>query len=317
VTSVLYDAPGPRARRRYRLYSLFAALAVAGVGWLIYQRFADQGQWDAALWKPFLKASTWTTFILQGLKNTLTAAGIAMVLALLFGILFALGRLSDHRWVRWPAGVVVEFFRGIPLLLLIFFASYGGSYVVPYDIPALAAVVFGLTLYNGSVLAEAFRAGILALPRGQSEAGYAVGLRKGQLMRLVLVPQAARTMLPVIVSQLVVLLKDTALGYIIAYPELLAQANLIGANYTNVMQSAIVLGAVYILINLALGAVATLLERRFAPGRGARAAAELGAGAALTTVTVAATAPAAAPPDVPLSPEPPLVGEGTAAAPEG
>jgi glutamate transport system permease protein len=275
VTSVLYDAPGPKARLRYNVYGVLGLLLVGLIGWVVYNRFADKGQWDAAKWKPFLYASTWTTYILQGLKNTLTAAAIGMVLALAFGVIFALGRLSNHVWLRWPAGIVVEFFRGVPLLILIFFASYGGSYVVPFDIPALWAVVFGLTLYNGSVLAEAFRAGILALPRGQTEAGYAVGLRKGQLMRIVLVPQAVRTMLPIIVSQLVVLLKDTALGYIIAYPELLAQTNVITSNYGNLLQSAIVVGAIYILINLALGLVATLLQRRFAPGRGPRTPAEL------------------------------------------
>jgi glutamate transport system permease protein len=153
VTSVLYDAPGPKARRRYNVYGVLGLLLVGLIGWVVYSRFADKGQWDAAKWKPFLYGSTWTTYILQGLKNTLTAAAIGMVLALAFGVIFALGRLSNHVWLRWPAGIVVEFFRGVPLLILIFFASYGGSYVVPFDIPALWAVVFGLTLYNGSVLA--------------------------------------------------------------------------------------------------------------------------------------------------------------------
>jgi glutamate transport system permease protein len=281
MTSVLYDVPGPRARARYNLLGVLGLLLLAGVAWVVYAKFDAAGQWDAEKWKPFLKASTWTTFILVGLKNTLIAAAIAMVFALAFGVIFALGRLSDHRWVRWPAGLVVEFFRGVPLLLLIFFASYGAVYVVPFDVSALWAVVFGLTLYNGSVLAEAFRAGVLSLPKGQTEAGYAVGLRKGQLMRIVLVPQAARAMLPVIVSQLVVLLKDTALGYIIAYPELLAQANVINANYNNLVQSAIVVGAVYIVINLILGLVAKLLERRFAPGRATRVAEQVIAGNAM------------------------------------
>ncbi|HSV67445.1 MAG TPA: amino acid ABC transporter permease [Mycobacteriales bacterium] len=269
--SVLYDVPGPRARARNRVLSVVGLLLVAGLAWLVYSRFDAHGQWDGAKWKPFVQASTWTTFILPGLRSALTAAGIAIVLALAFGVIFAVGRLSAHRWLRWPSGVVVEFFRGIPLLILIFFASYGAPFVLHRDVPALWAVVFGLTLYNGSVLAEAFRAGILALPRGQTEAAYAVGLRKGQVMRLILVPQAARAMLPVIVSQLVVLVKDTALGYIIAYPELLAQVNVISANFSNLVQAAIVVGAVYIVVNLALGQLARLLERRFAPGRLSRA----------------------------------------------
>jgi glutamate transport system permease protein len=281
AASVLYDTPGPVARARYRLYGILGVVLLAGLAWLVYAKFNSHDQWNAEKWKPFLKASTWTTYLLTGLKNTLMAAGIAMVLALAFGIVCALGRLSDHRWVRAPAGFVVEFFRGIPLLQLIFFLFYGAPYVVPFEVSALWALVFGLTLYNGSVLAEAFRAGVLALPRGQTEAGYAIGLRKGQLMRLILIPQAARSMLPVIVSQLVVLLKDTALGYIIAYPELLKQTNVITANYSNLLQSAIVVGAIFITLNLLLGQLASFLERRFAPGRATKVAEQVIEGSAI------------------------------------
>jgi glutamate transport system permease protein len=124
-------------------------------------------------------------------------------------------------------------------------------------------VVAGLTLYNGSVLAEAFRAGIRSVPRGQSEAGYAMGMRKSQVMQHILVPQAARAMLPVIVSQLVVLVKDTALGYIVGYTELLQSGvNNLAANYGNVVAAAIVIGVIFIVVNSALTATAGWLERR-------------------------------------------------------
>src|SRR5262249_44215671 len=147
-------------------------------------------------------------------------------------------------------GAVVEFCRAVPLLLMIFFVFYGLPFLIQDEVPAFWAVVTGLTLYNGSVLAEAFRAGVRAVPGGQSEAAYAIGMRKGQVLRHILVPQAARTMLPVIVSQLVVLLKDTALGYIIAYPELLERGvNQVSANYGDVVAAALVIGAIYIAIN--------------------------------------------------------------------
>src|SRR5438309_655382 len=159
------------------------------------------------------------------MRNELQSHGdivIPAVLAMAFGIAFVIARISSHWWIRLPAGTVVEFFRAIPLLLLIFFASYapGALTNFTWNPTALQAVVFGLTMYNGSVLAEVIRAGINAIPKGQSEAGYAVGLRKGQLMRLVLVLQAITAMMPAIVSQLVVLLKDPALGTIIAYDNL-------------------------------------------------------------------------------------------------
>jgi glutamate transport system permease protein len=229
----------------------------------VYARFDAKGQWAAALWKPFTRAGTWTDYILPGLLHTLSAAAVAMALSLVFGLVFAVGRLSDHWWLRVPAGAVVEFFRAVPLLLLMFFIFFGVPFLTQQPMSIFWAVVLGLTLYNGSVLAEAFRAGIRAVPGGQSEAGYAIGLRKGQVLREILIPQAARAMLPVIVSQLVVLVKDTALGYIIAYAELIQMGvNNVAGNYGNVVQAAIVAAAIYIVVNATLTFVAGRLENR-------------------------------------------------------
>ncbi|GAB1693834.1 amino acid ABC transporter permease [Krasilnikovia sp. M28-CT-15] len=261
--AVLYDHPGPRARVRNRILTVVFGVALLALLYWVYLRFDTKGQWAAALWKPFTMASTWTDYIVPGLINTLKAAAVAMVLSLVFGLVFAVGRLSEHRWVRIPAGAVVEFFRAVPLLLLMFFIFYGVPFLTQSPMPVFWAVVAGLTLYNGSVLAEAFRAGIRSVPSGQSEAGYAIGLRKGQVMHAILLPQAARAMLPVIVSQLVVLVKDTALGYIIAYPELLQLGvNNLSANYGNVVQAAIVVAIIFIVVNTALTWVAGWLGRR-------------------------------------------------------
>jgi len=178
-------------------------------------------------------------------------------------VIFAVGRLSDHWWLRIPAGVVVEFFRAVPLLLMMFFIFFGIPFVTQRPMSNFWAVVIALTLYNGSVLAEAFRAGVRAVPIGQSEAAYAIGMRKGQVMGQILMPQAARAMLPVIVSQLVVLVKDTALGYIISYSELLQLGvNNLAANFGNVLQAAFVAAIIYITINATLTAVAAWLARR-------------------------------------------------------
>jgi glutamate transport system permease protein len=185
-----------------------------------------------------------------------------MALSLVFGIVFAVGRLSDRWWLRLPAGAVVEFFRAVPLLLLMFFIFYGVPFLTLRPMSIFWAVVIGLTLYNGSVLAEAFRAGVRAVPRGQSEAGYAIGLRKSGVMREILLPQAARAMLPVIVSQLVVLVKDTALGYIISYSDLLQLGvNNLQANFGNAVQAAMVAAVIYIAINSTLTATAGRVSR--------------------------------------------------------
>jgi glutamate transport system permease protein len=199
--------------------------------------------------------------LLRGLGATLRASAVALVLAIALGLVLAAGRLSE-RWVlRQASGAVVEFFRALPLVLLIFFAFLGLP-ELGIEIGAFGALVIGLTLYNGSVLAEIFRAGINAVPRGQREAAYSLGLRKGAVTRLILVPQAVRIMLPTIISQLVVLLKDSALGFIVAYPELLRSGRRIYTNIGNVIPTAIVIAAIYIVINLALSALATFLESR-------------------------------------------------------
>lgn len=262
MTSFLYDHPGPRAKRRNLLLTVVFGIALLALLWVIFRRFDQHGQWAAAKWKPFTEASVWTNFLIPGLIQTLEAAGVAMVLALAFGIVFAVGRLSEHRWLSIPVGAVVEFCRAVPLLLMIFFVFYGLPFLLQAPVPAFWAVVAGLTFYNGAVLAEAFRAGVHSLPSGQSEAAYALGMRKSLVMRHILVPQAARAMLPIIVSQLVVLLKDTALGYIIAYPELLQRASEVTANRGNLVAVFIVTAAIYIAINATITWFAGWLERR-------------------------------------------------------
>lgn len=263
-TSVLYDVPGPRAKVRNALLTVGGLVLVLGVAWFVISGFNAKGQWDGKIWKPFLDPVTWTAYILPGLWGTLRAAAVAAVLALVFGAVFGLARLSDHRWIRLPAGFVVEVLRSIPLLLLIFFIFYLAPDIMGGGDYAFVAVVSGLMLYNGSVLAEIVRSGVLAVAKGQSEAAYGIGLRKNQVMRLILLPQAVTAMMPAIVSQLVVLLKDTALGYIIAYVDLLNIGFKVfpAVNYGSLIPAAIVIGIIYIAINMALSALATWLEKR-------------------------------------------------------
>ncbi|MFI1562411.1 amino acid ABC transporter permease [Streptomyces sp. NPDC020490] len=265
MTSVLYDTPGPRARQRNVVFSIVFVVLLALLGWWIWQAMDDKGQLKWALWEPFTSSEAWTTYLLPGLGNTLKAAALAMVIALPVGAFFGIARLSDHRWVRVPAGVVVEFFRSIPVLLLMLFANevYARSGSVSSAERPLYAVVTGLVLYNASVLAEIVRAGILALPRGQTEAAYAIGLRKGQTMTSILLPQAVTAMLPAIVSQLVVIVKDTALGGVmIGYTELLNARSTFAANYANVIPSFIGVGIIYIIVNFLLTSFASWLEGR-------------------------------------------------------
>ncbi|MGY0490887.1 amino acid ABC transporter permease [Streptomyces sp. WG-D5] len=221
--TALYDIPGPRTERRHKLYGVLSTLVVlALVAWILYLLF-DTDQFTYTKWMPFEYTGI-QELLLRGLGNTLKAFAMAAVLSLVLGTVLAVGRLSDHKPVRWLATLFVEFFRAMPVLVMIFFIY------VALKMEPLAALVAGLTLYNGSVLAEVFRSGINSVERGQREAAYALGMRKTQVMTHVLVPQAVRAMLPAIISQLVVALKDTSLGYLITYEEFLHAGKLIASN---------------------------------------------------------------------------------------
>ncbi|MFI9102498.1 amino acid ABC transporter permease [Streptomyces fildesensis] len=223
MSSALYDIPGPKALARHRLYAwITTALLAALVGWIIYM-LIHTGQFSSTKWVPFEYEGI-QRLLLTGLANTLKAFIWAAVLSLAFGALFAAGRLSEHRAIRWVSTLVVEFFRAMPLLVMIFFIF------IALKVEPMMALITGLTLYNGSVLAEVFRTGVNAVSRGQGEAAYALGMRKTQVMTYILVPQAARAMLPAIISQLVVALKDTSLGYLITYEEFLYNGKLIATN---------------------------------------------------------------------------------------
>ncbi|MFJ9586671.1 amino acid ABC transporter permease [Streptomyces acidicola] len=286
MSSVLYDTPGPRAKRRNVIFAVVFAVLLVLMLWWVWQTMSDKGQLEGAKWSPFTEAQAWTTYLLPGLVNTLKAAALAMVIALPLGAILGIARLSDHRWVRVPAGVIVEFFRAIPVLLLMVFANqfYAESSQISSDERPLYAVVTGLVLYNASVLAEIVRAGILSLPKGQTEAAQAIGLRKTQVMSSILLPQAVTVMLPAIVSQLVVIVKDTALGgAMLNFTELLNSRKTLAANYANVIPSFIVVAVIFIVLNFILTSLASWLEDRLRRGKKST-------GAVLPTAAVAGTA---------------------------
>jgi len=260
--SVLYDIPGPKAKRFNLIMSVIFAAFLLLLAWYVIATLASKNQLTADKWSPFLEIQNWTTYLLPGLWATLEAAAVSVVIALPIGALLGVGRLSDHAWIRVPVGVVVEFFRSIPVIILMLFAFQLWFAILGVSSP-FAAVVIGLVLYNGSVLAEVVRAGIQAVPKGQTEAALAIGMNKTQLMTIVLLPQALTTMLPAVVSQLVVVVKDTALGGIlVGYVELRRAANTSASNYGNLLPTYVVVAIIYIIINLLLNSLSHYLERK-------------------------------------------------------
>jgi len=265
---VLFDLPGPRARARIRIGTVIGGLVIVAIVAFVLVRLAGNGQLQAQRWAVLLDPNSGVPQALgNALLATLKVALVAMVLATAFGLLLAVGRLSDQAWVRTACTTYIELFRAIPLLVVIF-ALY---FVLPgfgVDLSAFAALTGGLVLYNSAVLAEIFRAGILSVDRGQREAAFGLGMRKSQVMTQVLLPQAIRRMLPVLIAQLVVLLKDTSLGFIIGYFELLRQARSLvefftptfGNQYT--FQIYCAAAFIYIVVNLLLSWLARVVERR-------------------------------------------------------
>ncbi len=271
--NVLFDAPGPRARRRHAILTVVGFILAAGGVALVLWKFAAQGQLEPSMWTSLFTADVWTAYLIPGLIHTLIASAISIVLAIAFGLVFGLGRLSPVRAVRWVCGVVVEFFRSVPVLLMMYFTYryYSDNGVFTNDLNPLAAVVTGLTLYNGSVIAELVRSGVFGLPKGQAEAGLSIGLTQGQTLRSIQLPQALTAMLPALVGQLVVILKDSALGTAVLYPELLQAAKDIGTAYSNTIAAYILVAIIFILLNYGLTVVAGRVERRLnRRGRGRR-----------------------------------------------
>ncbi|MFD0349381.1 amino acid ABC transporter permease [Kitasatospora aburaviensis] len=251
---------------------MLALAGIAGLLWYAYSALDENGQFDPQLWDAF-QYNTVQQRIVDGLLATLEAFGLAAVFSLVLGALLAAGQLSDHKPVRWAAVSVVQFFRAMPLLILIVALYYAFFAREP-----MWALVLGLTLYNGSVQAEIIRSGVNAVPRGQGEAAYALGMGKTQVMTLILVPQAIRSMLPSMIGQLVVTLKDTSLGFIITYHELLFVGKAIASQPLNAagfpyIPVVLVIGPIYIAMCLLLTALARWIEARGRRGANRRTSA--------------------------------------------
>ncbi len=287
--TVLYDAQGPRARRRTRIGTGVALLVLAGLAYLVIRRLVDQGEFSMEKWGPLIDPSNETFdavwgLLGEGLLNTIKAAVVAMLLSVVLGTLIAVARLSLGKAGRIPLIGLVEVLRGLPVVVLVYLSVQ----VLPdigvdlRDWPGgqvFWGLVIGLTAYNMVIFAEVVRAGVVSLPRGQREAALATGLTEGQTMRLVLLPQAFRVMLPAIISQLVVVLKDTSLVTFVAnFDELLSNGESIRRNLDNPIQTFIVIALIYIAINYALDRLARYIQARQGRAASSRVAATVDAG---------------------------------------
>jgi glutamate transport system permease protein len=264
---LLFDALGPKARARLRTASIGSAVLVGAVLAAMLAQLGHLGQLDAERWA-ILVDGVYLRFLLAGLWMTLLVGLVATAISASVGVLLALGRLSARRWVSLPTAAAIEFFRAMPLLLILFFAMFGLP-MLGVRLPMFWQLVLAIVVHAGAIFAEIVRAGILAIGRGQSEAGQAIGLRPGQVMRYVVLPQALRALTPALIGQMVRVIKESSLGYVVGLAELLHSGQVLGDFTGYFIQAYAGVGVIYIVVNIALSRLAERLAERRRPTGGA------------------------------------------------
>lgn len=260
VESVLFDRPGPRGRRRIAVATVAAVVFLAALVALAVYQFGEHGQLTAQRWRPF---ADWLNirFLLNGLLYTLLVTAVCAAISMPFGALVALGRISTRWYLHYPAAVFTELFRSLPTLLLI----YVFLLAVPaagIDVPLFWNLAIPICLTGSATIAEVFRAGILSLPAGQTEAAQAIGMRYAQSMVHVVLPQVVRALLPLLLVQLINLLKDSTLGYVVSYSELLRSAKVLSEFVHAPIQTYLVVTVMYMVVNWLISRLAHYVESR-------------------------------------------------------
>lgn len=194
--------------------------------------------------------------------GTLRLAIPAIVMGFTLGILIGVGRLSRFFWIRIPATIYVEFFRGVPLVMVIFWFWFILPLVLGVAIPEYGVALAAFVFFEAAYLGEIVRAGIQSVPQGQVEAAVATGLSQTQTMRHVILPQALRNMIPALVTQFIVLLKDTSLASIIGYVDLTKAAQIVNNREIRPFEIYLFIAVIYWLSSYGMSGVARHLEHR-------------------------------------------------------
>ncbi len=260
IRDALYEAPGPKTHRRMVVGTIVSAFVVLWLVYLVWHQFYVTGQFAPRYWSFFAQWPTWR-FLIDGFRGTIAVAVTAGVISLVLGMLLMLGRVSENRALSAACRVVIDFFRGVPSLLLIYFFFL----IVPqYGIkmPSFWMLTLPVALAAAGVLAEVFRAGVNAVPKGQVEAAYSLGLTRGKVMRRIVLPQAIHYVIPSLISQLVVVVKDTTVAYVVSYPDLMQNARVLITSYDSLVSVYFVVAIIYILINYAINQASAYVSRR-------------------------------------------------------
>lgn len=257
VKDALYEAPGPKARRRIRVFTAISLIVLAALIAAVIRQFYITGQLHAKYWTLFTKYTTWR-FLGRGLAGTLEVALSAGVVAFLAGMLLMMGRISKHSFIRGISGVLIEFSRGVPTLLYIYFFFL----IAPQlglKLPAFWKITLPVAISAAGVIAEVLRSGVNAVPKGQTEAAISLGMRDRSVFFKIVFPQAFRFVIPAMISELVIVLKDTTFAYVVNYSDLMQNARVLISNYDALLSVYLVTAVIYILINYILNKISAAL----------------------------------------------------------
>lgn len=256
----LFDQLGPRAKVRLRILSIAATIVLLAIVAGLLTQLGASGQLDRDRWS-ILADGGYLGFLLSGLGLTLVVGLVSTAFSALIGVLLALGRISASRWLRIPCAALVEFFRAMPLLLILFFVMFAMP-MFGIRLPVFWQLVLAIVAHASAIFAEIVRAGILAVGRGQSEAGKSIGLRHWEVMTFIVLPQAARALMPALISQMVRTIKESSLGYVVGLTELLNNGNILSEFTGDFIQAYVGVGVIYIIVNIALSRLAERLAGR-------------------------------------------------------
>lgn len=260
VRDALYEAPGPKTRRLITIATVLSLAVIAALAAGVIRQFYLTGQLKEKYWIFFTRATTWR-FLGKGLAGTLEAALAAGAVTFAAGFLLMLGRISSHKALRGISTVLIEFTRGVPTLLFIYFFFL----VAPQmglTLPAFWKIVAPVAISAAGVVAEALRSGVNAVPKGQTEAALSLGMRGSSVFLKVVFPQALRYVIPSLISELVIVVKDTTFAYVVNYPDLMQNAKVLISNYDALLSVYLVVAVIYIIINYLLNKAADIVARR-------------------------------------------------------
>ncbi len=260
MRDALYEAPGPKTRRRVAIGTGVSIVLLILFFAFVIRQFYINDQLNPRYWSFFTRWTTWR-FLFRGFMGTIKVAFMAGIIAMALGLLLMLGRISPNKVLSGACHVIIDLFRSLPSLLLIYFFFL----VIPkYGIkmPAFWMITVPVALAASGVLAEVFRAGVNAVPRGQTEAAMALGMTHGKITRKIVLPQALKIVIPSLVSQLVVVVKDTTVAYVVSYPDLMQNARVLISNYDALVSMYFVVALIYIAINYATNQFSIYLAHR-------------------------------------------------------